>query len=272
MLLWLETLGVFVIAAAGILLGSLASRRGAVPRTAAMLITFLLVALTLLGRMDALAHHWPPLYALAAGRGRFVLLVFAITLGLTTPLEQLTRPGVRMAACIVMALFIAALTIVPFVAPAAVQRQLAAMPAQWDADGVCRQGQPFTCGAAAAATALRQLGFDADHGALAVDARTSPLIGVSPWTLYQAIRMRYQPQGLECSFGFFDCPAQIPHGAFLLAVMRDSLWGDHCVAVLQITPTEVLLADPAVGLCRISHAQFVSQWRHCGIVLRRPAV
>jgi len=269
MTLWLETIGVFGVACLGILLGSVASRSGALSRTAALTITFLLVALTLAGRIDALAYRWPELYALAAGRVRFVLLVFAVTLGLSTPLAQLTRPGVRMITCILIALFVSALTILPFVGPAAVQHQLLALKTTFDADGVCRQSQPFTCGAAAAVTGLRHLGFASDKGRLAVDARTSPVIGVSPWTLYQAIRRQYQPQGLECWFGFFDSLAQVPRDAALLAVMRDSAWGDHCVAVLEITSAEVVVADPALGLQRVPTAQFLRSWRGTGIVLRR---
>lgn len=269
MVLWLETIGVFGMACLGILLGSIASRSGAFSRTAAMVITFALVALALAGRIDALAYRWPGLYALAAGRVRFVLLVFAVTLGLSTPLAQLTRPGVRMLTCVLMALFVSALTILPFVGPAAVQGQLLALKTNFDADGVCRQSQPFTCGAAAAVTGLRHLGFASDQGRLAVAARTSPVIGVSPWTLYQAIRRQYQRQGLECGFGFFESLAQVPRDAALLAVMRDSTWGDHCVAVLQITADEVMIADPAAGLQCVPTDQFLRAWRGTGIVLRR---
>jgi predicted double-glycine peptidase len=54
-------------------------------------------------------------------------------------------------------------------------------------------------------------------------------------------------------------------------VVRDSAWNDHCVAVLEITHANVLIADPAEGLVRIPTAQFLSAWRGCGIILRRPA-
>lgn len=268
--LWLETIGVFAIAALGMLLGHIASRCGPFSRTAALVITFLLVGLVLAGRFPEMVYRWPELYPLAAGRVRFVLLVFAVTLGLSAPLAQLTRPSSRMATCVIMALYISALTILPFLAPAAVQNQLASLITQFDADGVCRQTQPFTCGPAAAVTGLRQLGFDADEGTLAVASRTSPLVGTSAWTLFLAVRNQYEPQGLLCSFGMFDTLDAIPRDAVMLAVMHDSAFSDHCVVVIDITDKNVVIADPAEGLLRIPAADFLRAWRNCGVILRKP--
>ncbi|NLK42659.1 MAG: hypothetical protein GX298_11495 [Planctomycetes bacterium] len=269
--LWLETIGVFAVAATGMLLGHIASRSGARSLAAALGVSFLLVGLVLLGRLPAVIYSWPMLYPLAAGRVRFVLLVFAVTLGFSAPLAQLRSPRVRMLVCVMMAMFVSALTILPFVGPAAVQGQLAAIGTQWDADGVCRQSQPFTCGAAAAATALRRLGIEAEEGALAVAARTGPMIGTSVWTLYQALDEQFTPQGVSCSFSMFDRLAAVPHNSVMLAVMRDTAFSDHCVAVLEMTAHTVTLADPAQGLVRLSMEQFMSSWRGSGIVLRRAA-
>lgn len=268
--LWLETFGVYALAAAGMLAGHIASRSGALSRTAALTITFLLVALVLAGRFPEAVDRWPVLYPLAAGRVRFVLLVFAVTLGLSTPLAHMTRPAVRLLTCVIMALYVSALTILPFLGPAATQDKLLSLKTIFDADGVCRQTQPFTCGAAAAVTGLRQLGLDADEGTLAVASRTSPVIGASPWTLYLALHRQYADRGLLCSFGIFGSLDEVPRDAVLLAVMRDSVYGDHCVAVLDMTAACVIVADPAEGLVRVPAAQFLRSWRNCGIVLRRP--
>ena len=267
--LWLETIGVFAIAALGMVLGHIASRSGVFSRTAALVITFLLLAMVLAGRLPLMVSRWPELYPLAAGRGRFVLLVFAVTLGLTTPLEQLTQPLVRILTCVIMAVYISVLTILPFLGPAAIQGQLMTIPTQFDADGVCRQSQPFTCGAAAAVTGLRQLGFEAEEGTIAIAARTGPVIGTSAWTLYLSIRDAYTPKGLSCSFTIVDSLAAIPRDAVLLAVMRDAVFSDHCVAVIDITDKEVVIADPAEGLLRMPTAEFLRYWRNCGIILRR---
>ena len=268
--LWLETIGVYALAAAGMLTGHIASRSGVFSRTAALTITFLLVALVLAGRFPDAVYRWPVLYPLAAGRVRFVLLVFAVALGLSTPLAHMTRPSIRLLTCVIMALYISALTILPFLGPAAAQDKLMSLKTTFDADGVCRQTQPFTCGAAAAVTGLRQLGIEADEGVLAVAARTSPIIGASPWTLYLCLRERYAAQGLLCSFGVFETLDEVPRDAVLLAVMRDNALNDHCVAVVDMTDKYVIVADPAEGLVRIPTVPFLQAWRNCGIVLRRP--
>lgn len=267
--LWFETIGVLAIAALGMLLGHIASRSGAFSRTAATCFSLLLVVLVLAGRFPSLVHHWPGLYPLAAGRVRFVLLIFAVTLGLSAPLAQLTVPFVRMLTCVIMALYISALTILPFLTPAAIQEQMATVQTQFDADGVCRQTQPFSCGPAAAVTGLRQLGFDAEEGVLAVASRTSPIIGTSTWTLYRTIQDRYTPKGLLCSFGFFDSLASIPQDAVLLAIVRDSAFSDHCVVVVELADEYVLIADPAEGLMCIPAGDFLHIWRNSGIVLCR---
>lgn len=268
--LWLETIGVFGIAAVGMALGHWASRSGVFSRTSALVITFALVGLVLLGHFPSLVQRWPVFYPLAAGRVRFVLLAFAVTLGLSTPLAQLTRPTVRMLTCVIMALYVAALTILPFVGPAAVQGQLAELQTEWDTDGVCRQTLPFTCAAAAATTALDRLGIAAEKGELAVAVRTSPVIGASVWTLYRVLRQRYEPQGVSFSFVLFDTLEAVPHDGVMLAVMRDSVLGDHCVAVLEVSAHEVVIADPARGRVRLSTAEFLRTWRGSGIVLRKP--
>jgi hypothetical protein len=54
--------------------------------------------------------------------------------------------------------------IVPFLAPAFNRGYLAGLKTRIDADGVCRQSSEYTCGPAAAVTALRKLGLPAEEG------------------------------------------------------------------------------------------------------------
>ena len=57
-----------------------------------------------------------------------------------------------------------------------------------------------------------------------------------------------------------------------LAVVKDTLFTDHCVVVLDVTENEVVLADPVTGRRFISHEDFKSIWRFSGITLRRGAI
>jgi ABC-type bacteriocin/lantibiotic exporter with double-glycine peptidase domain len=168
-----------------------------------------------------------------------------------------------------MSVFLAILIALPFMGPAIVQRDLSDVPTQLDIDGVCRQSQPFTCGPAAAVTALKHFGLNADEGDLAVAARTSPIIGTSPWNLYQVLKDSYAAQGLRCSFGYLNSLEAAPRDGIILALVRDAVLTDHCVAVLAYTEQTVTIADPMEGLVNVPRAQFARQWRNCGIILQR---
>jgi hypothetical protein len=149
-----------------------------------MAVSFAVVGLILLSRQGVLWETLPVLRPIAASRLRFVLLAFAVTLGLTAPLTQLRSYASRFITCLIMSFFIAILISFPFLGPALIQSDLAASQTRIDIDGVCRQSQPFTCGPAAAVTALNRFGVQASEGNLAMAAHTSPVIGTSPWDLY----------------------------------------------------------------------------------------
>lgn len=268
-MLWLETFGILLIAVAGILLGRWASYRSTSARIIAMIASFSVVGIVLLSRQGNLWETFPFLCPIAASRLRFVLLAFAVTLGLTTPLSQLRSMASRMVTCLVMSFFIAILVTLPFLGPALIRSELTASETRIDIDGVCRQSQPFTCGPAAAVTALNRFGVDATEGDLAVAARTSPLIGTSPWDLYKTLKSDYSSEGIDYSFLHMNSIDQLPSDAILLAVVRDAPTTDHCVAVLAVNENTVTVADPMAGLIYMPRSSFTLLWRNCGILLQR---
>lgn len=269
MTLWFETLGIALIAVVGYILGQWASRQSTASRIFAMCAAFAVVGLILLARQGNLWGAMPFLRPIATSRLRFVLLAFAVTLGLTAPLRQLSSFIARLATCVVMCGFITILISLPFVGPAMIQSDLAGTPTRIDTDGVCRQSLPFTCGPAAAVTALNRLGIEAAEGPLAMQARTSPVIGTSPWNLYQTLKSQYSEEGIEFSFLYMNSIDLLPPDAILLAVVRDAQVSDHCVAVLSVSESAVTIADPMAGLIRIPRASFSRQWRNCGILMQR---
>lgn len=269
-MLWVETFGILLIAAAGILLGRAASRRSVSARIFAMSVSFAVVGLILLARVGSLWQSVPLLCPIAASRLRFVLLAFAVTLGLTAPLSQLRSYTSRFITCVVMAFFIAILVSVPFLGPVLIRSELAASPTKIDIDGVCRQSQPFTCGPAAAVTALNHFGVQATEAELAIDAHTSPIIGTSPWDLYHTLKSDYADEGIKYSFLHMRSIDQLPDDAVLLAVVRDAPTTDHCVAVLAVNDSTVTVADPMAGLVYMPRDSFTQLWRNCGILLQRP--
>ena len=270
MSLWLETIGILAVAACGLLAGRWASKHSSAARITAMVFSFGIVGLILLARLSVLWQYLPPLRPVATGRLRFMLLAFAVTVGLTAPLSQLRNIFSRYMTCLVMSVIIAVLITLPFMGPALVQHDLSDTVTRLDIDGVCRQSQSFTCGPAAAVTALKHFGMDAAEGQLAVAARTSPVIGTSPWNLYQVIKDTYAPQGLRCRFSYLASLDAIPAGSITLVIIRGEALTDHCVAVMACDDRIVTIADPMEGLIYVPRLQFAQQWRHCGIILQRP--
>ncbi len=269
MILWLETGGILLVAAAGIVLGLAASRISVRARLFAMTAAFAVVGLILLARQSGLWDAFPFLIPIAASRLRFTLLAFAVSLGLTAPLGQLQRFISRLVTCSIMSVFIVILVSLPFLGPAMIQSDLSAVQTRIDIDGVCRQTQPFTCGPAAAVTALNRLGVQAAEGELALQSRTSPIIGTSPWNLYQTLKTNYKSEGIKCSFRHLASIDQLPPDAILLAVVRDAITTDHCVAVLGVNENTITVADPVAGLVYIPRDSFNHLWRNCGILLQR---
>ncbi len=266
--LWLETIGIFIVALCGLLAGRYASRRP-VTRGCAMAAAFVIVTLILLARQSILWNTIPGLCPVSAGRLRFVLLAFAVTLGLTAPLGQLRSFISRFATCVIMSVFITILVTLPFMGPALVQEDLSSLQTRFDSDGVCRQSQPFTCGPAAAVTALSHFGFSAEEGQLAVASRTSPIIGTSPWTLCRVLKETYEPKGLQCDFRHLGSLEQIPTDSIVLTILKDAILTDHCVAILAFNAQTVTIADPVEGLITVPRPLFSQQWRNCGIILQR---
>lgn len=267
--LWLETFGIFLIAIVGVIIGRWASRRSSFTRIFALCVSFTVVGVILLSRLGSLWDTFPLLCPIATSRLRFVLLSFAVTLGLTAPLSQLRSLLSRFVTSVIMSVFITILVSFPFLAPAMIQSELAITQTRIDTDGVCRQSQPFTCGPAAAVTALNRLGIEAAEGPLALQSRTSPVIGTSPWNLYKALKRNYSAEGIECSFLHMNSIDQLPPDAVLLAVVRDAPATDHCVAVLAVNENTVTVADPMSGLVHIPRDSFSQLWRNCGILLQR---
>ena len=267
---WFETFGILLIAITGFILGRWASCRSTRARIFAMIASFSVVGLILISRDGSLWKTFPLLCPIAASRLRFVLLAFAVTLGLTAPLGQLRSFTSRFVTCFVMSVFVAILISLPFLGPALIQSDLAASRTRIDTDGVCRQSQPFTCGPAAAVTALNRFGIQAAESDLAMQSRTSPVIGTSPWNLYKTLKSNYGSDGIECSFLYMNSIDQLPADAILLAVVRDAPATDHCVAVLSVHENTVTIADPMAGLVNMPRDSFTHLWRNCGILMQRP--
>ncbi|NLZ05389.1 MAG: hypothetical protein GXY19_09475 [Phycisphaerae bacterium] len=263
---FLETLGVVALAGAGVLSGLRCSRW----RQPWWLLGYvapllLMIAISLSRWWPRLEQH-PPFEWVMAGRVEFALLAVICTLLLTTPLSRLSRRRDRVWLSILMVVCVMNLSVLPFLAPAMNYHELASLQTTVDYGGVCIQGTGYTCGPAAAVTALRVIGIEAEEGELAILAHTTRFTGTQPDVLCHAIMERY---GVPCRQVHFCSISELCDRVPVIAVVKFAFLIDHFVTVLDVAESVVVVGDPLQGRIEMTHEEFTSRWRRYGIVLRR---
>ena len=266
---WLETIGVIQIALLGIFLGRVFSGLRKPYWTLGYFLPAVFVAMLVLARYNNALPFVPPFSWVIAGRVRFVILALAVTMGLTTPLSRLPRKCEKLTIGVLMVVVVAWFSVLPFLVPALIKDDLSNLKTIVNSSGICYQTTDYTCGPAAAVTALGKLGLSASEGEIAVLSHSSPVVGTLPRCLYTALKNRYGADGLKCQYRRFDSIAQLRNAGITLAVVRDAFLLDHCVAVLEVSDHMVTIADPVLGRTLMSHEQFEKIWRFSGIVLKR---
>jgi len=265
---WFETIAVILVALLGVLLGRMFSALRKHFWLLGYIPPLLVIAMMAAARFsDALAFIAPVCW-ITAGRARFVVLSFAVPMGLITLLSRLPRKFEKVAVCTLTAVVVSWFGILPFLFPALIRGRLSNLATQLDSNGICYQTTNYTCGPAAAVTALNRLGLQANEGELAVLAHSSPVAGTTPDCLAKAINYRYAAEGLNCQYRHFDSLNQISVSQLTLALVKDTFLSDHCVAILEISERMVTFADPVRGRMQMSREQFEKIWRFSGIVLK----
>jgi predicted double-glycine peptidase len=208
------------------------------------------------------------LASICISRLRFVIIAMAISMGATTLICRLKNRLEKAIVFVIMLIVISWGAVMPFALPIIFENNLAKLPTITDSDNICFQSTSYTCGPAAAVTALRQIGFNAHEGEIAILAHTSPIIGTMPWTLYKAIQNRYGDSGVDCQFRHFDSIKQLREADVTLVILKDAFMLDHCVAVIAVGDKTVTIGDPMAGKIQMSHKNFMAVWRNYGITLK----
>ena len=269
---WVETVGVILVAFLGLFLGRCFSRFEKPYWVLGYSFPCILIAMLVVTRLNNALSFVAPFSWIAIGRIKFVVLSLAVSMGLTVPLSRLPHQFEKLIVCVLMAAFVIWFSVLPFLVPALIRDSLANLTTKIDSNGVCRQTTDYTCGPAAAVTALGKLGLSGDEGELAVLSYSSPVTGTLPACLSTALQNRYASDGLKCSYRHFDSIDQLRNAGLTLAVVRDAFLLDHCIAVLDVSEDAVTVADPVTGTRLMPHRQFEQIWRFCGIVLERDSV
>jgi hypothetical protein len=266
---WLETTGVTLVVLGGIFLGRMFSGLRRPYWAFGYFISLVFVAILVAARyIDSLAFV-PPFSLITAGRAKLIILALAATTGLTTPLSRLPYKFEKVITHILMAAVVTYFSILPFLLPALTKNHLLNLKTRVNSNGICFQTKDYTCGPAAAVTALRKLGFQANEGEIAVLSHTSPILGTLPDCLSAALQSHYKADGLKCRYRHFDSLAELRDAGITLAVVKDGFLSSHCVTVLEVSEQMVSIADPVIGRKSMSHGQFEKIWRFSGIVLKR---
>jgi len=269
---WVGISGVILVALLGIGLGRLFSRLQKSYWLLGCSVPFVLILMLVATRFNNSLHFTQPFAWIAVGRIRFITLSFAVSMGLTVPLSRLPYRFEKYVACFLIAGFVVWFSVLPLLGPALVRDRLSNLATKYDLNGICRQTTDYTCGPAAAVTALGRLGLAAEEGELAVLSYSSPMTGTLPGCLYSALKNRYSADGLRCQYRHFDSVDQLRNAGVTLAVVKEAFLMDHCLAVLDVSDDAVTVADPVTGTRLMPHRQFEKIWRFSGIVLQRDTV
>lgn len=220
----------------------------------------------------------PLLSWVLVGRWRFLVLVSSASALGGALYHRLPKPRDRRALALFAAVVVAQASLGPTVSAALARPWLAAQPTLIDRNGVCRQTTDFTCGPAAAVTALRSLGVNANEGELAVWAGCSQTTGTPPDILAQVIDQRFRAVGVTATLRRFDVAENLnqPKGAAAVALLNYDWLLDHWVCVYGADRRWVLIGDPdpkrGGGLIQMPRAEFDRHWRRVGIIVQRSPV
>lgn len=222
-------------------------------------------------RIDA-TEGVQPFEWLREGRRTFAVMTIAAPMVLATLVPRLAGRRQRVLVGAVATLITAYSGVLPFVLPVLVRGPLSEVSTRMSGD-VCRQSTAWTCGPAAAVTALRRLGVRGEEGPLGVEARTAPLVGTRPALLADAIRTLHGGEGVTVGVRRFadvdELRTELAAGAGVLLVVKQALLVDHFVAVLEVRPRTVIVADPLMGLQVWPMAELHDRWRRQGLIIRR---
>ncbi|MEJ5260323.1 MAG: cysteine peptidase family C39 domain-containing protein [Anaerohalosphaeraceae bacterium] len=270
MILWMQALVVVITAAAALSLGRFYFARTYQRAVWGGLAAIAWLAFVLTAHLVHLNTTYSGLDWVAGSRNKFLLIGFALCYGLLGPIPHLNRPWKKTFTLSMLMVFLLIFLGLPFLVPPLYSHRLRRMPVYLDENGVCRQSTSFTCGPAAAVTALKTLGLEATEYQIAVAAGTIPAVGTGMWDLCQGLQKLFGPEQLLCRYVRTESLDDLPDGQVILAVLRQTFWLDHCVAVLDITPETVVFADPSNGLCSLPRRTFEASWRKTALVLARP--
>ncbi len=264
-----ETIGVVVLAGLGAGVGYWFSRFSRKYWLAGYFIPLAIVLMVGACQWVEEVNFIFPFSRLMAGRNEFVLMAVAAMMLAGTLVFRMPRKREKILLMIFVSGFVAYYSVMPFLGPVFVRGELERLKTEMDQNGVCRQGTDYTCGPAAAVTALRFLGVRAEEGRLAIASHTSSYGGTPGDLLALAIKELYERDGVVCEYRLFHSISEMKDICPVIAQVKFKFLIDHFVTVLQVTDKYVVVGDPLFGRYKHSRRGFESIWRYSGVVVSK---
>lgn len=266
---WLETLFVTGLAIIGVVSGFGISRLNKPWWLIGYAISLIMLLLVVLCRNINALRFVPVFSIINSGRNEFTTMAFAAPMLLTILIGRLTNVRQKIAIAMLIVVSSIQFVIFPFLVPALIQKKLSQLPQNVTTDGICIQSTDYTCGPAAAVTALAHLGIEAREGEIAVWARTTSHMGTPDDMLARAIEKHYSKEGISCQYRYFVSIEELKMFCPTIAVIKYGFLIDHYVTVLEVLDDKVVIGDPLEGKCVLTFDEFKRKWRSIGIVVRR---
>ncbi|GEM_PF-3165324 len=237
----------------------------------AYLIAMLLILYIGLAMRDPYFESLPGLGFLMKGRTEFGLIGFLVAMLITMLALKAESSGLKILLPAFGILITVFYSFFPFFLPDWYREEFSSFKTQIDANGVCKQNTDYTCGPAAAVTALHHLKISAEEGEIAILAFSNWVTGTPTDLLCDAINSKLINQNLECRTVKLADLNEIKRFPAIAAV-EYGLLVDHYVTLLGCEGSQLKIADPLDGIKFVSKEKFLSKWRKITIIFeeKRP--
>ncbi|MEK7467710.1 MAG: cysteine peptidase family C39 domain-containing protein [Planctomycetota bacterium] len=128
-----------------------------------------------------------------------------------------------------------------------------------DDKGVVRQTTDYTCGSAAAATVLTQMGVPSTEREMAGLCGTNAFTGTDEFGVAKGLRAKLPGRRVRVEGGDWEDLKKAPMPAAV--TIRFVPWIDHWVVVLEVQEGGVIVGDPVGGRKAMGKDIFVRKWR-----------
>jgi predicted double-glycine peptidase len=82
------------------------------------------------------------------------------------------------------------------------------------------------------------------------------------------LQKRYATNGVTVEYRAFRNARELANAGLTVAVVQFNALQDHCVAILGVETSRVLIGDPLSGLSSTSIEEFEDKWQIVGIVIK----